>query len=391
MNSATKVLGLMFDNKRVPSLNSGKSWMLKLGYYKLTQPKEIADDWIWIIDHTIQMGRELCMLLLGIRAKDLPQTRPLKYEDMEIIDIEPVRTSTGDIVYEQLKKASFRTGLPRAIVSDNGSDIKNGIKQFKDFSPNTVHIYDLKHQIAIFIKKILESDEQWSKFKIFTNYLIKKLQNTSVAGYRPPRQREKARYMNIEGLVKWGKQTLIKKDILDKQEQKTDDEIKLQTLLEDISKFKGSIKAWSEMVSTFTLIERFMNIHYLQNNSYEKLLELHSKTLDDLETRQARQFSSQLLNFIKEQQEVCKEDEKILHSSQIIESLFGKLKFLEKEQSRSSFTSLILSVGAMVSKTTNDMVQTAMETVSNFQINQWFSQKIPITAQAQRAELHKLN
>jgi hypothetical protein len=134
-----------------------------------------------------------------------------------------------------------------------------------------------------------------------------------------------------------------------------------------------------------------MNIHYLQNNSYEKLLELHSKTLDDLETPQARKFSSQLLNFIKEQQQVCKEDEKILHSSQIIESLFGKLKFLEKEQSRSSFTSLILSVAAMVSKTTNDMVQTAMETVSNFQINQWFSQKIPITAQAQRAELHKLN
>ena len=390
MNSATKVLDLMFDLKRVPSINSGKSWMVKLGYYKLMQEKEIANDWIWIIDHTIQMGKELCMAILGIRAKDLPKTRSLKYEDMEIIDLQPVQTSTGNIVYEQLKNASTKTGLPMAIVSDNGSDIKNGVKQFKEFSPNTVHIYDLKHKVAILIKKILESNEQWNEFKKFANYLVKKLQNTSLAGYRPPAQRKKARYMNIEQLVKWGEQIVIKKELLDTKENKTDDEIKLQILLKDILNFKDDIKAWSEMVTVFSTIENFMNIHNLQHDSYEKLCELHGNKLNSLETKQAKLLSSQLLEFIKEQQKVCKDDIRLLHSSQILESLFGKLKFLEKEQSRSSFTSLLLSMGAMVSKTTESVVKKAMETVSNLNIEQWRKEHIGLTVQAQRMELYGL-
>lgn len=390
MNSATKVLGLMFDFKRTPSLNSGKSWMLKLGYYKLMQDKEIATDWIWIIDHTIQMGKELCMVILGIRAKDLPKTRALKYEDMEIIDLEPIQTSTGDIVFEQLKNASKKTGLPLAIVSDNGSDIKNGVKKFQEFSPSTVHIYDIKHKIAILIKKILESDEQWSKFKKFANFLVKKLQNTSLAGYRPPAQRNKARYMNIEQLVKWGEKIIIKKEILDNKENKTEDEIKLQTLLEDVMGLKDDIKAWGEMVKVISTVERFMNIHNLQSNSYEKFYELHGSRLEKLETTQAKLLSTQLFDFIKEQQKVCKEDERLLHSSQILESLFGKLKFLEKEQARGSFTSLLLSVGAMVSKTTDAVVKTAMETVNTSTIKQWCQDKIGFTIQAQRRELYEL-
>jgi hypothetical protein len=29
-----------------------------IGYYKLTKPKEKAADWVWIVDHTIQLGVE---------------------------------------------------------------------------------------------------------------------------------------------------------------------------------------------------------------------------------------------------------------------------------------------------------------------------------------------
>ena len=220
MNSATKVLQVMFKSKRLPSINTGKMWMLKLGYYQLTQIKEQAKDWIWIIDHTIQMGKDKCLLILGIRAKDLPKNRALKYEDVEIIDLQPVKTSTGKIVYEQLEEATKKTGVPRAIVSDMGSDIKNGVKLFQEQYNETVHIYDLKHKIAILVKKLLEEDDEWSKFKTFANFIVKKLQNTTLAGYRPPKQREKARYMNIEELVKWGEKITIKYEILKEKENK---------------------------------------------------------------------------------------------------------------------------------------------------------------------------
>jgi hypothetical protein len=77
-------------------------------------------------------------------------------------------------------------------------------------------------------------------------------------------------------------------------------------------------------------------------------------------------------------------------SSQLIESLFGKLKFLEKEQSKSSFTNLILSVGAMVSKTTTTGIKKALETVNIGMINKWSKEKVGTTIQAQRKELYRL-
>jgi len=364
--------------------------MLKLGYYNITKKQTIADDWIYIIDHSIQMGKEKLLLIVGVRAKDLPKDRALKYEDVEIIDLQPVKKSTGEVVYEQIKEASKKTGNPRAIVSDMGSDIKLGVKKFQEVSCSTAHVYDLKHKIALLVKKILEKDDKWGEFKIFANFVAKKLQNSTLAGYRPPKQKEKARYMNIEDLVRWGDKISIKYENLRKSKSKTEDEIKLESVIVDIAKFKESIEIWTEMVMVFQLIERFMNIHNLQNDCYEKFYELHGIKLQKLKTDEARGFAIQILSFIKEQQEVCTQNERLLHSSQLIESLFGRLKFLEKEQSKSNFTNLILSMGAMVSKSTPTILRKALERVNVNMIYQWTKEKIGITIQAQKKELYKL-
>ena len=117
---------------------------------------------------------------------------------------------------------------------------------------------------------------------------------------------------------------------------------------------------------------------------------MHGNELAKLKTDEGKELSEQILNFIKEQQKVCKENERLLHSSQILESLFGKFKFIEKEQSKSSFTSLILSIGAIVSKTTTDILKKALETVNIDTINKWCEEIIGTTTQAQKKELYRL-
>jgi hypothetical protein len=392
MNSARKVLRLIYPQmKKTPSINTGKAWILKFGYYKLMlEAKQKAKDLMWIMDHTIQMGKEKCLVVLGIPAKDLPKDRALIYKDVEVIDLQPVPTSTGKIVYQQSKELAKEVGFPHAVISDMGSDIKNGILKLIEISPDTVHVYDLKHKIAILVKRTLEPDKQWAEFKKFANWIVKKLQNTTSAGYRPPAQRNKARYMNIEKLVKWAEQILIKYENLKQQKEKTPEEIKLETILADIIKFEEDIKAWSEMVNIISTIERFMNIHNLQSDSYKKFHELHRNKLEQLQTPTAKNLASQILDFIKEQQKVCKKDERLLHSSEILESLFGKFKWLEKEQSNASFTNLLLAIPAMTSEITKSVVKIAMEKVDELLIKEWTKEKIGITIQAQRRELYNL-
>ena len=33
-------------------------WLMRLGLYQLSRPKVRADDWMWIMDHTMQCARE---------------------------------------------------------------------------------------------------------------------------------------------------------------------------------------------------------------------------------------------------------------------------------------------------------------------------------------------
>ena len=78
----------------VPTWYTGRLWLLRLGYYKLTRPKEQADDWIWIVDHTVQIGAEKCFVILGLRSRDLPPVgQCLRNRDVELIALLPVEKS----------------------------------------------------------------------------------------------------------------------------------------------------------------------------------------------------------------------------------------------------------------------------------------------------------
>src|SRR3546814_386720 len=99
---ASRVMSLFYSSFQIslpsPSWFTGRWWLMKLGYYKLTCPKEKSTDWVWIIDHSIQMGPEKCLLILGIQLKNLPKDRALTAADLEPIELIPVKKSNGDIV-----------------------------------------------------------------------------------------------------------------------------------------------------------------------------------------------------------------------------------------------------------------------------------------------------
>ena len=104
-----------------PSWYSGRLWLLRLGYYKLSRPKEQADDWVWIVDHTVQIGKEKCLVILGVRLSALAdRDNCLSHEDVEPLSLLPVKQSNGDIVFQQLKETVAKTGVPRQIVGESG-------------------------------------------------------------------------------------------------------------------------------------------------------------------------------------------------------------------------------------------------------------------------------
>lgn len=209
LRGASRVLelwGTVLDlPEAAPSWYTGRLWLLRVGYYKLTRPKEQATDWVWIIDHTVQMGAEKCLVILGLRLAALPPPGTcLRHEHVEPIALYPVQHSNGAVVYQQLTEAVAQTGVPREILSDGGSDLQAGVAQFRQAHPETCAIYDIKHKTALVLKHELAQDPAWTELTQRAAQTKQRGQQTALAFLVPPTQRRKARYMNVDMLIRWG-------------------------------------------------------------------------------------------------------------------------------------------------------------------------------------------
>lgn len=375
---SASVLGLSLA---CPSWSAGRLWLLRLGYYKLTRPKVQADDWVWIVDHTVQVGKEKCLVILGMRLCDLPPVgQCLSHAEVEPIELVPVQQSNGEVVYQQLEQAVVKTGVPRAIVSDHGTDLNAGIAKFCQHHPQTSPIYDIKHKTAAVLKHELEQEADWLTFTHLANQTGRRVQQTALAALTPPNQKTKARYMNLEELVKWGQAMLA---LLDQPQTQSFDPEQVQEKLGWITGFRSQLEEWGELFEVITAVESFVRHHGLYAGTHRKLeTQLRGRT----HTQRTRRVRRELVAFVVGEETKARSGERLLGSSEIIESVLGKMKRLEQDQAKSGFTGLILGLSAMVSTTTQEVIQKALETVPTKKVLAWCQEILGRSVQAKRRE-----
>ncbi len=362
-----------------PCWYSVRLWLMRLGYFQFMRPKVIAEDWLWVVDYSIQLGHTKCLLILGIRQQDLPTSRPLQHTDMEPILLQPTATSTKKVVLQQLESAVEKTGAPRAIISDNGCDLKAGINLFCLQHQDTAFIYDIKHKIALMIKKRLENDPQWQAFTAFATKIKKKLQQTPYAYLTPPALRVKARYMNLDSRLTWAQKVLKVLSVIENKKHP------LVEKLGEMKNYRTDIECWLEMLAIANDTETFLRKNYLSKQSYLQLkseLQKHRSLIYENNTI----FQNDLLAFIEQQGALCRGNEKLLAHSEIIESVFGKQKYIEGEQSKSGFTGLVLAIGAIVSNIIPSLMKQALEKVPIQKIKDWQKENLGKSLQSQYSD-----
>jgi hypothetical protein len=367
-----------------PSRCSGRLWLLRLGYYKLIRSKEQADDWVWIADHTVQVGSEKCLVILGIRLCDLPPPGYcVTHEDLEPLALLPIEHSNGDIVYQQLEETIEKTGIPREIIADHGTDLKSGVERFCQKHPQTCYIYDIKHKTAAILKQELHKDEAWAEFTRLAAQSRRQIQQTSLAALAPPNQKTKARYMNVDVLIAWGIKMIT---YLNNESLKTSHEFDWKQVIEKLGwviYFYEHLREWDELLRIVTITESFVRKEGLYRGCYLELKLL----LSDLDhSEHSKRVQAQLIAFVEEQSQKALLNERLLGSSEVIESVLGKLKRIEKDQAKSGFTGLLLTVPAMLSITTQQSVQKALETVRTKQVFDWCKEILGKSVQAKRKE-----
>ena len=390
LRGTSRAMQVFFDalclpHRSCPSWYTGRLWLLRLGYYKLNRPKIQATDWVWIVDHSVQLGDDKSLVILGVRLCDLPSGDGcLSHAAMEPIELLPVKHSNGEVVYQQLEQAIAKTGVPRAILSDHGTDLNAGVEKFCQQHPQTSAFYDIKHKAAALLKRELAQDQDWNRFIQLATHTRQQVQQTALAALSPPGQKTKARYMNIDVLVNWGQQMLVFLDTPQTARKPVFDEELIQKKLGWVTGFRSQLHDWGELFETIMTVESFIRHQGFYQGVHLKL----AKHLAPLQAQAQRtqRLRRELMAFVTEQESKVRPGERLLGSSEVIESVFGKMKRLEQDHSKNGFTGLLLGLGALVSTTTNAIIQKAMETVPTKQVAIWCQESLGQTLQSKRRQ-----
>jgi hypothetical protein len=371
------------DGERTPTANTGQLWLLRLGLYELTRPKQRADDWVWILDHTVQIGVTKCLIIVAVRLSHWRQLgRPLQHRDLTMIALEPVEKSDGPTVAGQLEQAQERTGItPRAILSDEGTDLKGGIAAFCQANAGTAASLDIAHQAAKHLRRILESDRRWGEFFRRMGEAKQRLAQTPLAHLLPPTPRSKARYMNVRELVAWGRKALRYIDNPYPIADQPLDRHALRTKLGWLSGYRQALGEWRRLTSAVTTTLRYVRAHGYHRTAAG---ELRAALTPFTRSPASRDLARQLVEFVRMQSASVRKGEHLLGSSECLESLIGKGKSLERQQSKSGFTKMVLGMAAAVVQPTAGFVEQALSHIKTSQVTAWCNDHLGTSLQAKR-------
>jgi hypothetical protein len=409
-------------------------WLLRLGLDALQQPLEQADDWAWLADHTVQIGKTKCLLIVGIRLSKWQELGgELTHHDLSVIALEPVEHSDGEIVHRQLNAAVSRTGLPRMIASDHGSDLKKGIAAFQEQHSQVSSCYDIAHKVALLLKKMLEGDARWAEFTQQCGQAKSRLQQTSLAQLIPPPTKPKARYMNADRQVEWGLRVLqrLDRDVTSLQntvnvnetgktsnkimgsvtaevsqdavtdvstgtflgevgphDQHPCDETSEKVSCSQLQEKLGWVRTFAEPLASWSILMAIAAVsrHFVRRQGY------HAGAAEqlrrELSPHRGDVLGDQLINqvccFVSEQSTLVPPGERLLGSTEILESLIGKGKRLEGQQSKGGFTKMVLSLAAATVAPTVARLKTALDRTMTKHVVSWIQTHIPRSLQAQR-------
>ena len=96
----------------------------------------------------------------------------------------------------------------------------------------------------------------------------------------------------------------------------------------------------------------------------------------------------ELIRFVTVESSKVRIGERLPGTTEVLESCFGKLKGLEDGQSKSGFTGLVLSLGAIVSKRSIETIGEALERCRVRDVWDWCREKLGVSVQSLRKQAY---
>lgn len=361
-----------------------RSWIARFGLHQLQKAKEKRDDWVLILDHTIDFGAKKCLVVLGVTLESLRQRHfEIRHQDLAVLAVSIEEKADAPSVERTLERVSTEIGVPAQIVSDHGSNIKCGVERFiAKGELATRYTYDVTHKAAILLKYHLEADDAWQLFVKKACHTKRCVLHTALGYLSPPKPRDKARWLNLDSYMDWAERALA----FGETPMPANEREKYDETMSWLVDFSVHLKEWRTMLDMLRMLKDELRKNGLGRHSATRFQQA-ALTLP-LKTERLKILKRQIVDYLRSESAGIEDDQKWLGCSDIIESVIGKYKGFSAKTPMKEVGRAILTLPVFTTAVTLSEVKEAMETVTAKDVDVWLRQNIGTSLFAKRKEVY---
>jgi hypothetical protein len=372
-------------DKELPTYQTIRGWMFRLGLNRL-QHAGWHDDWLWIVDHSNQIGKQKCLLVLGVQQSKLPpEGTPLQLKDMKVLGLFPSEKCNRESVGEVYRQIADKYGIPRAVISDGAVELREPVNRLRAKGKAAISIRDLKHFLANRLEHLLSKDRSYQEFLQELGKARSSIQQTELSHLTPPVMRQKARFMNLAPLLEWANMALwhLKHPASESRGGITDQ--RMQEKLAWLERYEADLEKWTIYQTIISTALTFINKQGLKQNTSRELRNL----LKPFATQATKPLIRKIIKFIQIYEKKLYLNERLPMSSEIIESSFAKFKALEQSHARSGLTHLVLAIPCLLKAATAKEIVSAFAKTKVRHTQEWLKEHLPKTHDARRQTAYR--
>lgn len=375
----------------VPSHDSIEHWSKRVGLAQLKKSRHRHKDWLWIVDHSNQIGQEKVLVILGIPASKLPPPgQTLSLDALEVLAIVPGVSWKRDDVRNVYQQVAQHSGTPRFVVCDGAVELRETVDVLEKPGQSVVVLRDFKHFAANRFEKLIGRSEAFKSFCAAMGRTRCQVQQTELAHLTPPSLKTKARFMNIQPIVRWARLILMVLDDPHCEAIADLDRDRLNEKLGWVEAYRDEIESWGRCCDLIESSLRWINTQGLSRDSGQRLDEFLSISRSWCVESTEGQLRETLVQFACDSGNQLRPGERAWLSSEAIESAFGRYKCREAQHSRSGFTGLIVSIPSLLRRWTPTEIRSSLAAVGTKDVRQWTKENIGLTVAGRRATAYQI-
>ena len=367
----------------VPSYQTVRGWMQRLGLYRMRNAKKRAGD-VWLTDHSNQIGKE--KVLVVMRVLQSQPGVPLRHEDLEIVALVLGEEWKRENVAKVYQKTADCYGTPRAIESDGAVELREPVETLGKPEERPISLRDPKHFFANQFEKLLQHDPQYDAFVKQLGGTRSTLHQTELAHFIPPSFKVKARFMNLAPTLRWAATILWHLDHPESQSRQGITNRRMNEKLGWLRDFAANIRQWQECQAVIHAGLKLLNEQGIFRGvavRFQRCVAHRARG------SMSQQLVQNTVEFLREHECKLRPGERLPMSTEILESSFALFKQLERQHSKSGFTSLLLTFPTLLRETKPQEVIAAFANVRVADVQKWQKDSLPITLAAKRQRVFR--